>query len=134
MKNVSNRLPGNHALPVAAWLACLVQIITVPVVHASSNLPLHHWGYDAIERLTAMDIIDRAMLIQKPYSRMQAAKYVARAIEQIRTDKIAIDGREIVAEPLLERLTQEFRPELIRLGVVRATAKIKPDRCGSERV
>ncbi len=133
MKHCLSRLPGVHALTVAAWLGCLVQIITVPAAHASSDLPLHHWAYDAIERLTAMDIIDRAMLIQKPYSRMQAAKYVARAVEQIRTDKIAIDGREVVAEPLLERLTYELRPELIRLGVIRAGPEDKsgPVRFGA---
>ena len=74
MKKLLSRWPGFHSLAVAALLGCLVQIISVPAAHASSDIPLHHWAYDAIERLTAMNIIDRAMLTQRPYSRMQAAK------------------------------------------------------------
>ena len=85
---------------------------------ASVNIPLHHWAYEAIERLTALGIIDQAMIVTKPYSRKQAAKYVARAIERIRTDEIREDGREVLAEPLLERLMAEFRPELMDLGAI----------------
>ena len=87
---------------------------------ASSNLPLHHWSYEAIERLIDLRVIDQALIGAKPYSRMQAAQYIARAIERVRGDEVAIDGREAIAEPLLERLLTEFRPELIRLGIVRA--------------
>ncbi|HMW84363.1 MAG TPA: hypothetical protein PKD65_00005, partial [Nitrospira sp.] len=54
------------------------------VAVASSNLPLHHWGYDAIERLIALGVIDRALVGAKPFTRMQAAQYVARAIERVR--------------------------------------------------
>ena len=85
---------------------------------ASVNIPLHHWAYEAIERLTALGIIDQAMVVAKPYSRKQAAKYVARAIERIRADEIRADGREALAEPLLERLMAEFRPELMDLGTI----------------
>jgi len=82
------------------------------------NLPLHHWVYDAIERLTGLEIIDSAMVVAKPYSRKQAAKYVARAIERIRADEVNPDGRKVLAEPLLERLMKELRPELMDLGLV----------------
>ena len=86
--------------------------------YASVNLPLHHWAYEAIERLTALGVIDRAMVISKPYSRQEAAKYVARAIERVRGDQVPLDGRETIAEPLLDRLLQEFRPELTDLHVL----------------
>src|SRR5262245_47980590 len=85
---------------------------------ASINLPLHHWAYEAIERLNTLGIIDQAMVVTKPYSRKQGAKYVARAIKRIRSDEIRADGREALAEPLLERLMAEFRPELMDLGAV----------------
>src|SRR5438105_4442376 len=88
------------------------------VALASVNLPLHHWSYEAIERLTALGVIDRAMVVAKPYSRKQAAKYVARAIERIRADQIPADGREVLAEPLLERLMQFLQPELVELGAI----------------
>ncbi len=109
-----SRISLGISLGLALWL------VVSGVALASSNLPLHHWGYDAIERLIAMGVIDRALIGAKPYSRMQAAQYVARAIERVRADEVALDGREAIAEPLLERLLSEFRPELIRLGTVRA--------------
>lgn len=107
----------------AALLVVVVaaSVALVPTwVGASANLPLHHWVYQAIERLTALGIIDRAMVVTKPYSRKLAAKYVARAIERIRSDAIRVDGREAVAEPLLDRLIKELEPELVALGAVRA--------------
>jgi hypothetical protein len=101
--------------------------------HASVNLPLHHWAYEAIERLTNLGIIDRAMVVTKPYSRKQAAKYVARAIERIRADEIREDGRKVLAEPLLERLMAEFRPELMDLGTIarKRTAPAQTVRYGA---
>ena len=110
--------------PGTEWLVRLVAIAVVlvglPVSEAGAavNLPLHHWSYEAIERLTALGVIDRAMVVPKPYSRKQAAKYVARAIERMRGDENAPDGREAIAEPLLNRLFLFFRPELIDLKVI----------------
>ena len=104
----------------AAVIVMTVGLVLLPFYSAlaSVNLPLHHWAYEAIERLTSLGIIDRAMVVSKPYSRKQAAKYVARAIERIRADEIRADGREALAEPLLERLMVEFRPELMDLGAI----------------
>lgn len=106
------------------WLGAVVAVVTIGacgIAQASVNLPLHHWAYEAIERLTALGVIDRAMVIPKPYSRKQAAKYVARAIERIRTDRVPLDGQEALAAPLLERLMKELRPELVDIGVVRGS-------------
>ncbi len=100
-------------------LVVVMMVLEGDEVGASVNLPLHHWVYEAIERLTALDIIDRAIVVPKPYSRKQAAKYVARAIERVRSDGVAADGRELLAEPLLERLVHSLRPELIDLGVLK---------------
>jgi hypothetical protein len=86
--------------------------------YASVNMPLHHWAYEAIERLTALGVIDRAMVVTKPYSRKVAATYVARAIQLIRDDRVSLDGREVLAEPLLDRLVTELHPELVDLGVL----------------
>lgn len=89
------------------------------------NLPLHHWAYDAIERLTAMGVIDHAMVVSKPYSRKEAAKYVARAIERVRAGQVSADGGETVAEPLLDRLMAEFRSELMDLGTLARSSEQK---------
>ena len=136
---------GSRCPPCRSCPACLVNacrtsfgfllilalglVLSGPAL-ASSNLPLHHWGYDAIERLIALGVIDRALIGAKPFTRMQAAQYVARAIERVRADEVELDGREAIAEPLLERLLAEFRPELIRLGTVRARPE---DKAGALR-
>jgi hypothetical protein len=93
--------------------------------YGAVDLPLHHWAYEAIERLTAMGVIDRAMLGSKPYSRKEAAKYVARAIERARADRLA--------EPLLDRLSREFRAELAGLerGVLRYGARVQTEVDGA---
>src|SRR5437899_1476863 len=100
-----------------ALLAVLVMMTSSTAV-ASVNLPLHHWSYEAIERLVALGVIDRAMVVAKPYSRKQAAKYVARAIERIRADQVPSDGREVLAEPLLDRLLKYLQPELVEIGAL----------------
>ncbi|MDA2910930.1 capsule assembly Wzi family protein [Nitrospiraceae bacterium AH_259_D15_M11_P09] len=103
------------------WVVIMVAVLAVEperLAEASVNLPLHHWAYEAIERLVALGVIDRAMLVPKPYSRKEAARYVGRAIELARGDRVPRDGREVIAEPLLYRLMQELRPELLDLGVV----------------
>ncbi len=108
--------------PLRWSLAALIAwVVVLPIggVQASVNLPLHHWTYEAIERLVALGVIGRAMLVPKPYSRKEAARYVARAIERARANHVPRDGREVIAEPLLYRLMQELRPELLDLGVLR---------------
>jgi hypothetical protein len=94
---------------------------------ASVNLPTHHWAYEAIERLTAMGVIDRAMVVAKPYSRKEAARYVARALQRATDDPGSMEGQEAVTGPLLERLVQEFRPELARQGVVAGNGEKRRD-------
>jgi hypothetical protein len=85
---------------------------------ASVNLPTHHWAYEAIERLTAMGVIDHAIVVTKPYSRKQAAQYVAQALQRASDNPEAQDGQEEVTGPLLDRLVREFRPELVDIGAL----------------
>jgi hypothetical protein len=85
---------------------------------ASANLPTHHWAYEAIERLTAMGIIGHAIVVTKPYSRKQAAQYVAQALRQASDSPEAQGGQEEVTGPLLDRLVREFRPELVDIGAL----------------
>jgi capsule assembly protein Wzi len=103
-------------IQVGTVLLILLLALGLPnLSQASSNLQLHHWVYIAIERLTALGLIDRAMIVPKPYSRKEAARYVARVLERIRTNEIFADGREVISEALLGRLIEELRPELIAL-------------------
>src|SRR5436309_3250033 len=99
-------------------LVAVLGIMTSSTAVASVNLPLHHWSYEAIERLVELGVIDRAMVVAKPYSRKQAAKYVAQALERIRADQVPSDGREVLAEPLLDRLLKYLQPELVEIGAL----------------
>jgi len=132
------RQASGWLLALTVWFVGLA----LGAAEASVNLPLHHWSYEAIERLTALGVIDRAMVLSKPYSRREAAKYVARAIERVRADQVPLDGREAIAEPLLHRLLQEFRPELTDLhvlsrpsgqgsGIIRYGARLQTEVDGS---
>lgn len=118
------------------WVSTMVGgwiLLGIHAVHASVNLPTHHWAYEAIERLAAMNVIDRAMVVPKPYSRKQAARFVARALERVRDEKISLEGSELIVSILLDRLTRELRPELLDLGALsefRAT-KAGPVRYGA---
>jgi len=116
---------GRLELPRHIRLQVIVFAITVYVwlgfpAHASVNLPLHHWTYDAIDRLIAMGLVDDGMAVTKPYSRKQAARYVARALARLDSAGASLEDQRALADPLLEQLVREFRPELVGLGVVPA--------------
>jgi hypothetical protein len=113
----------------AGWLGIMLGLAVLlgGRAEASVNLPTHHWAYEAIERLTAMGVIDRAMVVAKPYTRQQAARYVAKALKHATDEPAALEGQEAVAGPLLERLVREFRPELARQGVVAGNGETKRD-------
>lgn len=91
-----------------------------------TNIPLKNWGgfavsrdavYDDLERLVTAGLGDRVLLSTKPLSRIEAARIVARAIEKIRRDEEGAYNQRRDLEPVLARLTEEFRTELVSLGV-----------------
>ena len=79
----------------------------------SSNVPLGHWAYAAIDKLVGQALIDSAMITTKPFSRLEMARLIAEADEkaQQRNEKNQI----ILA--ILDRLRKEFKAELITMGV-----------------
>ena len=91
-----------------------------------TDIPLKNWGgfsivrdaaYDDLERLATAGLVDRAILNTKPFSRTEAARLVARAIEKIRADSVGAYNNRQDLESVLNRLLAEFRPELASLGV-----------------
>jgi len=91
-----------------------------------TNVPLKNWGgfsvfrdavYDDLERLVTAGLADRVLLSTKPLSRIEAARIVARAIDKIRNDGDGTYNLRQDLEPVLDRLIEEFRPELAALGV-----------------
>jgi hypothetical protein len=112
---------GSRAGSAIRWALVLAASAVVQfggIALASVNLPTHHWAYEAIERLTAMGVINHAIVVAKPYSRKQAAQYVAQALQRASESAEAQDGQEEVSGPLLDRLVREFRPELVDIGAL----------------
>jgi len=109
-------------------LAALILLGAAHVAHAAdrTDIPLKNWGgfslyrdavYDDLERLVTAGFGDRAVLNSKPISRTAAARIVARAIDNIRRDEQGVFSSRRDLEPIVDRLTAEFRVELAALGV-----------------
>src|SRR5438552_3586506 len=106
-----------------------VAILTAPATAVAgdrTNIPLKNWGgfaefrdavYDDLERLVTAGLADRTLLNTKPLSRIEAARIVARAIQKIRGDDAGGLNARRDLEPVLDRLMEEFKVELVSLGV-----------------
>ena len=132
---------GQGFIRAARWwpaLALLViaSLASLPRAGAGdrTNVPLKNWGgfsefrdavYDDLERLVVAGLADRVLLNTKPLSRVEAARFVARAIEKIRRDDGGALNERRDLEPVLDRLIEEFKVELAALGV-RAAEGVPP--------
>lgn len=115
----------------------LTGLLPVPRVDAAdrTDIPLKNWGgfsivrdaaYDDLERLATAGLFDRAILNTKPMSRTEAARLVAHAIEKIRADTAGTYNNRQDLESVLDRLLEEFRPELASLGAMVTGGKATP--------
>jgi len=80
----------------------------------STNVPLGHFSYDAIEKLVGQGLIDSAMLNTRPMTRLEMARLVAEAIENSRQH----DKQNEITLQIIERLKNEFRNELVTMGIL----------------
>ena len=78
----------------------------------STNVPLNHWSYAAIDKLAGQGLIDSAMLSTKPFSRLEMARLIYEAGQ--RAERQGERNRIILS--LLDRLQKEFRFELDLVG------------------
>jgi len=95
-------------------VSLLVQIVLTLPCHAlvSTNVPLDHWSYGAVEKLANYGYIDSAMLAIKPVTRVEMARHISQARHALDRES---DPAAILLN-LLDRLTQEFKAELILIG------------------
>jgi hypothetical protein len=116
------------AVPLLGVALLLSPGLRVPLAVAAdrTDVPLKNWGgfsvyrdavYDDLERLATAGLADRAILNTRPIPRIEAARMVARAIDRIRRDESGIYNARRDLEAVLDRLMQEFGPELRSLGV-----------------
>ena len=80
----------------------------------STNVPLDHWSYRAVEKLADYGLIDSAMLTVKPVSRVEMARHIGQAMVGLKRE----DDPPQVLLSIVEKLKQEFKAELIQMGLL----------------
>lgn len=99
---------------------CLICLLFFPflgffdssVFASSATIPLHHWTYDALDRLAAAGLVDMSRLNLKPLDREQVAMIVFEAVERIRKKQIVNISYADGLEEILLKLIEELKPEL----------------------
>ena len=96
----------------------------------SVDVPLRHWSYDAIEKLAIIGLCDIADIGIRPVSRIKMAYIVKTAIDKARDYDKEFDWNEQdYLEALLNKLIDEFRVELVTIGVeVASTSDLDPKK------
>jgi len=94
------------------------------------DVPARHWSYDAIEKLAILGLADIADIGVRPASRIKMAYIVKSAIEKTHDYKVDFEWHEQeYLEEILYNLIEEFREELVTIGVdVVALRNGKPKR------
>jgi Capsule assembly protein Wzi len=98
----------------------------MPLTNAGGFARQWHWTYDAIHQVVLAGLTDRAVLNTKPMSRLEMAKVVAEAIGTITEEEGGRYAERRDVEDTLDRLLDEFQPELAALGVEAALAQGPP--------
>jgi hypothetical protein len=98
---------------IAACLVLLAFAVLPSPASVSTNVPLDHWSYDAVEKLANYGLIDSALLTIKPLSRLEMARHVGQALDALDL----VEDAPAILTAILDRLTREYRGELIQLGV-----------------
>ncbi|MCL5279176.1 MAG: capsule assembly Wzi family protein [Planctomycetes bacterium] len=99
---------------IAVCLILLAFLALSSAASVSTNVPLDHWSYDAVEKLADYGLIDSSMLTIKPLSRLEMARHVGQALDTLELGENVPE----VLTAILDRLTREYRGELIQLGVL----------------
>lgn len=99
---------------IAPFLLLLTAATQPSLAWVSTNVPLDHWSYPAVEKLANYGLIDSSMLTTRPLTRVEMARHVAQAmlaLEQMH------DAPPILGT-ILDRLKVEYQGELMRMGLL----------------
>ena len=80
----------------------------------STNVPLDHWSYQAVDELIGQGLIDASMMSTKPVSRFEMARHIAEADEKFQR----LNSQNEIIAGILDRLKKEFEPELATIGAI----------------
>ncbi len=98
----------------------------------SVNVPIGHWSYEAVAKLTSLGLVRSSMPDTKPYTRLEMAR-LAREADSAFEEYLnanpgaSLAGRTEIIRGILDRLKTEFGAELEELrGTSRVSTYIKP--------
>lgn len=80
----------------------------------STNVPLEHWSYDAVDKLASYGLIDSAMLTIRPMSRVEMARHVGQAMLTLER----MNDAPAILQSIVDQLKDEYRGELILIGLI----------------
>jgi len=80
----------------------------------STNVPLDHWSYAAVDKLADYGLIESSMLTIRPISRVEMARHVGQAMLTIAQRE---DTPPILVS-IVNRLKKEYEPELMLMGLL----------------
>lgn len=105
-------------MPQKLTTLLLMPLAFLSISFVSTNVPLDHWSYEAVDKLIGQRLVDSGMMTTRPLSRLEMARLIAEASERI--DDSGEDNEIIPA--ILDRLTFEFAEELRALGTLDGVA------------
>jgi len=108
-------------------IALIISFSSYAAASPSVDVPLRHWSYDAIEKLAIVGLCDISDIGMRPVSRIKMAYIIKTAIDKARDyDQEFGWGEQSYMETLLNKLIDEFRIELVGIGVEVANTSDKP--------
>jgi len=89
----------------------------------SNNVPLDHWSYGALDKLSGFGLFKSDLHGTRPFTRLEVARLVSEALHPGMKKKLKLPP---LIEYFLERFQREFKEELAVYGQGR---RVRPTRC-----
>ncbi len=122
-------IPARNHLYFLVLFAALC-MATPSHAQVSVNVPIGHWSYEAVEKLTSLCLIQSSMPDTKPFTRLEMARLTREAqsaFERSASHAGPETGSRAIIQATLRRLETEFSAELDELrGTNRVDMYIKP--------
>ena len=99
---------------IAASFILLISLALPGPAQVSTNVPLDHWSYAAVDKLANYGLIDSVMLGIKPISRVEMARHIAQAMYSLGHS----DSPPDILSTIVERLQHEFKGDLVQMGLL----------------
>gem|GEM_PF-909690 len=106
--------------------------------YSSADVPVHHWSYEAVDKLAIAGLLSVSGLDTRPMTRVQMAYKIKEAVDNIEEENIptylCLDREQIeYLQGMLYKLVDEFRSELVLIGVTTADKETRDDRAAKDK-